>query len=172
MATGRFRIKQAAPEELLPAARTVAACWRETYPFAEAVFDMKDARTPQQAEGWDLRSQLGEYFWIVVDHEAEPEPDGLRPIVGVAHAAVSEDKDAPTPLLLDLMYLRQLAQGSGIADRLIEMAIGDAPAYLWVLERNERALAFYRRHGFELDGVRKPLTGGMEGWDDLRMVRG
>lgn len=47
-------------------------------------------------------------------------------------------------------------------------AIGEEPAFLWVLDGNQRAIAFYRRHGFELDGVTKmdPVAGL-----ELRMVR-
>jgi ribosomal protein S18 acetylase RimI-like enzyme len=49
-------------------------------------------------------------------------------------------------------------------------AIGDRPAYLWVLEGNDRAVAFYRRHGFTEDGGRKlePDTGLVE----IRMASG
>ena len=32
---------------------------------------------------------------------------------------------------------------------------GDLPACLWALADNPRAHAFYRRNGFELDGVSK-----------------
>ena len=48
--------------------------------------------------------------------------------------------------------------------------IGDRPAYLWVLEGNDRAAAFYRRHGFTDEGGRKPEpdTGVVE----IRMARG
>ena len=48
--------------------------------------------------------------------------------------------------------------------------IGDRPAYLWVLEGNVRAAAFYRRHGFTDEGGRKPEpdTGVVE----IRMARG
>ena len=51
-------------------------------------------------------------------------------------------------------------------------AIGDeVPAYLWVIEGNERAVAFYRRHGFELDGVVHDIEPGWPGGRQARMVR-
>lgn len=46
----------------------------------------------------------------------------------------------------------------------------DGPAELWVLEGNARALAFYARNGFVVDGERKP-TGFDTGGDELHMVR-
>jgi hypothetical protein len=39
------------------------------------------------------------------------------------------------------------------------MAIGDAPAYLWVLSGTSRAHSFYRRHGFVPDGKTTMVDG-------------
>lgn len=58
--------------------------------------------------------------------------------------------------------------GTGLAHVMLERALGDRPAYLWVVDGNERAITFYRRHGFELYGARQVQD---EGNDDLRMVR-
>ena len=44
-------------------------------------------------------------------------------------------------------------------DRLLTEVLGDAPALLWVLHGNERAEAFYRRHGFQAFGAPVPLGG-------------
>ena len=62
------------------------------------------------------------------------------------------------------------AHGTGIADDLRAVAVGDRAAYLWVLEGNDRAQAFYQRHGFVDEGGRKPEpdTGVVE----IRMARG
>ncbi len=51
----------------------------------------------------------------------------------------------------------------------MEQAIGDRAAYLWVLDGNARATAFYRRHGFADDGGRKPEPG--TGLTEIRMTR-
>jgi hypothetical protein len=52
---------------------------------------------------------------------------------------------------------------------LIAAAVGDRPAYLWVLDGNDRAMRFHRRHGFVDEGGRtpEPDTGNLE----VRMVR-
>ncbi len=76
-----------------------------------------------------------------------------------SHASVGRDDDAPTPLELVTIYLREAAQGSGVVDALLAMTIGDAPAYLWVLTGNVRAQSFYRRHGFAPDGTRLLVSG-------------
>lgn len=62
---------------------------------------------------------------------------------------------------LEIKQLYVLApwQGKGVAQRLIDWAIEharavDAPAlYLSVWSRNDRAIAFYRRHGFVMAGT-------------------
>jgi ribosomal protein S18 acetylase RimI-like enzyme len=58
---------------------------------------------------------------------------------------------------------------TGIGTALLEAA-HDRPAgdvALWVLEGNEAALAFYRRHGYEVDGAKAHDATGVE---QLRMT--
>lgn len=50
-------------------------------------------------------------------------------------------------------------------------AIGDSPAYLWVVESNPRALAFYVKQGFRPDGKRRQLPPEWESLPEFRMVR-
>jgi ribosomal protein S18 acetylase RimI-like enzyme len=47
----------------------------------------------------------------------------------------------------------------------------DIPVSLWVLEGNERAVRFYRRHGFVPDGATKPEVIGDADVVELRLVR-
>lgn len=162
---GRFRIKQASTEELLEAAQMKAAAWRETYPMSDEVLDLIEAAASRTAEYWDQQARQGAYFWIVVDSAQDNE------IVGVANASVAREEDAPNMLELTMIYLLNRAKGSGIADRLLEMTIGNSPAHLWVMPENARAIAFYERHGFRLDGARRGMGGSLEGHDEVRMVR-
>jgi hypothetical protein len=50
---------------------------------------------------------------------------------------------------------------------LLDAAIGDRPASLWVLDDNPRAREFYRRNGFAPDGAEK-LD---ERWGSIREIR-
>jgi GNAT superfamily N-acetyltransferase len=108
---------------------------------------------------------------------AQP-PDEVRRLVGVAPSGdlvavatsgPSRDDDAPTPWELWALNVLDAHHGSGLADLLIEHLVGDEPATLWVVRGNERAVAFYQRHGFRADGTAK--------WDERtrttedRMVR-
>lgn len=65
------------------------------------------------------------------------------------------------------IYLEPEQWGRGVARDLMRTVVGEAgPSariLLWVLADNERAQHFYRRHGFEPDGVEKLApVGGAE----------
>ena len=62
--------------------------------------------------------------------------------------------------------------GTGASDMLMDAALGDDPASLWVLEDNPRARAFYRRHGFDPDGAVKTHTVDGAAIREVRLVRG
>jgi ribosomal protein S18 acetylase RimI-like enzyme len=100
-------------------------------------------------------------WWIARDEEG---------IVGIATSGPPRDDDAPRPLELYAINVLRRAHGTGLADELMAHVIGDRPTYLWVLEGNDRAAAFYRKHGFTDEGGRKPEpdTGVVE----IRMARG
>jgi hypothetical protein len=66
-------------------------------------------------------------------------------VIGVVSWGEPNASDAPA---LELMSLY-------VAAALMDLAIGAAPAYLWVFEKNPRAQAFYAKHGFLFDGHRK-----------------
>ena len=54
------------------------------------------------------------------------------------------------------LYVEPVLQGQGIGAALLEYAIRELHVTrLWALEKNERAIAFYARHGFRPNGERK-----------------
>lgn len=91
-------------------------------------------------------------------------------IIGMATSGPARDDHPPVGFELYAINVLRRAHGTGVSDDLLEHAIGDRSAYLWVLEGNARAQAFYRRHGFADEGGRKPdpATGVAE----IRMARG
>lgn len=74
-------------------------------------------------------------------------------ILGFASAGPARDDDAPRELELSALYLDPARHGAGIGRALVDAALADAPAYLWVLRGNDRAIAFYERIGFAFDGT-------------------
>jgi ribosomal protein S18 acetylase RimI-like enzyme len=110
------------------------------------------------------RERLGSTPWV--GWWLARDEDG---IVGMATSGPARDDDPPVGLELYAINVLRRAHGTGLADDLMAHAVGHRPAYLWVLEGNDRAISFYRRHGFADDGGRKPEpdTGTVE----LRMAR-
>lgn len=54
------------------------------------------------------------------------------------------------------IYVDTFFQSKGIGKELIEYAINKLHAdNLWALEKNTRAISFYKRHGFHLTGEKK-----------------
>lgn len=54
------------------------------------------------------------------------------------------------------IYVDTFFQGKGIGKELIEYAIKEYDANdLWALEKNEKAISFYKKHGFNLTGEKK-----------------
>lgn len=95
--------------------------------------------------------------------------DAAGRIVGFISAGPSRDEDPPTEWELYAVNLLERVHGSGIADELLARGLGGRPATLWVLEDNARAQAFYRRHGFEVEGAR--TAHDATGAPEIRMIR-
>ena len=61
------------------------------------------------------------------------------------------------------LFVEPVLQGQGIGAKLLSYAVEQEKArFLWALEKNERAIAFYRRHGFHPTQHRKPEEGTEE----------
>ena len=90
--------------------------------------------------------------------------DGLA---GFANLGPPRDDDAAVDLELYAIYVRAVWWGTGLGHALFEEAVGERAAYLWVVEGNQRAMGFYERQGFRLDGRTKAEPEGLH----LRMVR-
>ncbi|PZU47044.1 MAG: GNAT family N-acetyltransferase [Microbacterium sp.] len=94
-------------------------------------------------------------------------------IVGFAWVGPGEGvngEEAPRERLLYAIYVLAAQYGTGIGQALLDKALGDGPAMLWVAKENPRATAFYLRNGFRFDGVEQvdphaPLI------TDARMLR-
>lgn len=74
-------------------------------------------------------------------------------IVGWAGAGAGRDDDGPRDRELTGIYVLASHYGSGAGQLLLDAAVGDAGAYLWIAEDNPRAFAFYTRNGFVPDGA-------------------
>ena len=80
-------------------------------------------------------------------------------VVGFAVYGPSRDEDLMDAGEVVAIYVLSEYYGRKIGYRLMNEAISRLSEYntifLWVLEKNERAIRFYHKYGFEFDGCKK-----------------
>lgn len=142
--------------------------WRETYghlmtPEAFAALD-EDAAIARW-ERWIAATDPGGFLRgggrvLVGTHRGEP--------VGFITVGPPRDENPPSDWQLNALNVLPEHHGSGLAQRLVAEGLGTRAAYLWVARGNDRAVRFYQRQGFVLDGTEQLDDDGMV---ELRMVR-
>jgi GNAT superfamily N-acetyltransferase len=141
------QIRPAGPADLDAVVRCQDACWREAYTGLMPGDYLDDREhTGRAFVRWQTRLAGGRQVHLAVVDTGE--------VVGVASTGPSRDPVPEPPLELKSLYVRAQYHGTGLASRLLDAAIGDAPASLWVYEANARARAFYAKHGFGPDDAR------------------
>lgn len=137
-------------------------CWDDAYTglMPQPILDERRASVDARAQRW--REILAEHdrTWVA---EA---PEGL---IGFAGSGPARDNDLEGDIDLELyaLYVRASWWGTGVGYALFRQVVGDHAAYLWVLANNQRAIDFYERQGFRLDGTEDEHDEGLH----ARMVR-
>ena len=69
------------------------------------------------------------------------------------------------------LYVEPVLQGQGIGAKLLDFAVNELSCdHLWALNKNTRAIAFYKRHGFCLTDEKKTEEGTEEYLVKLKKV--
>jgi GNAT superfamily N-acetyltransferase len=162
-------IREGTRSDIEATQRAKLAIHRECYPFrGEEAFRLVEAGIPTTVKFWEAGMDLGMRFHVAV-------LPTTGEIVGMSGGRPTNRDEDPNPALpdteLQMCYLAAEYRGTGAADRLIAAVIGERPAHLWVLEGNERAVAFYAKHGFQLTGDREQLDETWANRWEVRMVR-
>jgi GNAT superfamily N-acetyltransferase len=152
------QIRRAVPEDAEALARLHVDCWDDAYTglMPQEILDARRDDVPARVERW--RKILATGHTTVAEHEAS--------LIGFVNAAPG----ALVPgfeIQLFALYVRAAWWDTGVGSALFAKAVGDRSAYLWVLEGNDRAIRFYERKGFRLDGTGQDEDEGRH----LRMVR-
>ena len=155
-------IRRTTPEDAPALAGLHLDVWDDAYAglMDQSILDRRRA---------DLEGRVQRWRDILAEHDRTllaVGPDGL---VGFASAGPGRDNDVAPELDLELWALNTRAAwwGTGVGYALLREAIGDRAAYLWVLAGNDRAIHFYERQGFRLDGTEDEHDEGRH----VRMVR-
>lgn len=169
-----FTIRRAGAEDAQAVTAMHQQSWRETYshPLPAEFFTAADTKS-QEEKVQARRRFLADSFevpgsariWMGIDD------DGT--VVGLAGSDPARDEDIATriPLELQMIYVLNRAQGTGLAQELLGAAIGAAPSFLWVFRNNPRAERFYARNGFAPDGAAKQAGPRLWHLEEFRMVR-
>ena len=154
-------VRRATVDDAEGIARVHIQVWRDTYSSMVEPGELDELSVERRAERWRTHLAGDAEAWVAVVNAA---------IVGFARAT-THDAQAVRPRELEAIYVLPEHHGTGIAQALLDAAIGDVPAFLFVARGNPRATRFYERNGFAFDGaseqyplVRTPIT-------SLRMVR-
>jgi len=152
--TGVYTIRTIQEADQLPVLTMQAKSWLNTYPNPEKGVSREwvEARTKQWMMDDNLKkrrdfiraSNKGDSIYIVAEDEAGA-------IVGIGICRQEEGRYRLGALYVDVSH-----HGSGVARQLMEKLLawaGPVTIELEVVSYNERAKAFYRKHGFrEVDG--------------------
>ncbi len=164
-----FTIRRATADDAADVARVQVTGWHEAYTgrMPQSILDGLD---PDRAAGWWHRVIAGGTDGEAPGEVWVAERDGV--VVGFAWASTSRDEEAPPAAReLHAIYILARQYGSGAGQALLDAAVGQQPASLWILEDNPRARAFYERNGFRADGTVQDDDRWGEPVREVRLVR-
>lgn len=111
---------------------------------------LAEAFTPERLRA-ELRREGSEFYFLLLD-------DVPAAYLKVNRAPGQSDLNDPESLEIERIYVRKEHKGKGYGKILMAFALeraaelGMRSAWLGVWERNEEAIAFYRKGGFEVVG--------------------
>lgn len=143
----RYVVRPATVADAAPLGEMHVQAWRESYQGVvdQGVLDALDGRARgERWRQWLEQQEAPIRLFVGVDEQGR--------IVGMVCAGPNRDPDTPAAQELYAINVLAEAKGTGLADALLDAAVGSGSASMWVLQDNPRAHAFYARHGFAPDG--------------------
>jgi ribosomal protein S18 acetylase RimI-like enzyme len=166
--TPGLSVRRAVAADVEALAEVHIRCWRETYRGMLSDAFLSGVDPASRVDLWRMlldRPEPAE-AWVACDGGTVVGFAGVR-----RDPAPGAPEGHPPPVSGDFqlwgLYLLASHQGLGLGRRLLEMALGNEAASLWVAADNSRAIGFYRRFGFEPDGAEDVLAE----WENLREIR-
>lgn len=160
-----FDVRPATVDDAEAIVRMQFQAWQESYGrlLPPEFFTAEEPRLPARVERYREAIARQETRLLATD------PDGG--LVGIAACGPGRDDDSPCDRELFMIYTLQRVHGQGVGQALVDAVAGTGAAFLWVLEDNPRAQAFYRRNGFVPDGTHRLCSPAWHELPELRMVR-
>lgn len=163
-APGNVTIRRATVADAEPLGRLHVDVWRDAYTGLMPQHILDDHRAGDRIERWrtilEQRDPAGaEATWVAAEGDR---------LVGFISIGPARDDDAVPATEIWSLYVRASHWSTGIGYALFRAVVGERAAYLWVLAGNDRAIGFYQRQGFVLDGAEFDADEGRH----VRMTRG
>jgi ribosomal protein S18 acetylase RimI-like enzyme len=164
-----YLVREPRPEDVEGFATLHVHVWQQTY---------RGLMSDEVVDGLSVDDFRPRWYAVTKAYAEGTVPDDGRAIrvallegqpVAFIMVGPGMDADAPAPRQVWSLNVAPEHQGTGIAQRLLDEALGAGPAYLWVARGNDRAVRFYRRNGFTLDGTEDADPD--DGVTEVRMVR-
>jgi len=150
----RYAVRAATVDDAHDIGELHVGVWRQTYAGVMDTEFLASLDIDEWRADWVRQLTHDHQTRVFVARDTE---DGDR-LVGFASAGPARDEPAAQPEELYVLNVDASSHGSGVAQRLITAVLGDAAAYLWVVQGNDRAIRFYEKFGFTLGEALK--------WDD------
>ena len=164
-----YLVREPRPEDVEGFAALHARVWQETY---RGIMD------DEVVDGLSVDDFRPRWYAVTRAYAEGTVPDDGRAIrvallagepAAFLMVGPGMDEDAPAPRQVWSLNVAPEHQGTGLAQRLLDETLGRGPAYLWVARGNRRAIRFYERNGFALDGTQSGQQ--HDGVVEVRMVR-
>ena len=141
--------------------------WREAYRALLPEHFYDDAARESRQVMWSglLSEEDAEERFRVARREGR--------IVGFVAHGPAADHQGHSPARdeqLFALYVLSSCYGHGVGQALLDQALSERPAQLWVAKDNARARRFYEKNGFTADGTEQ-VDPDLDGLVEIRMVR-
>jgi GNAT superfamily N-acetyltransferase len=157
-------VRPARVEDAAEMARVIVRCWQETYRGLMPDEVLDDPGFVASREKFWTTALTDERYRE--NRVAVAERDGR--LVGIAMSGPPLDEEATWARQLYVLYVLSAHHGTGAGPALLDAVVDPAEsAALWVADPNQRAHAFYRKHGYVADGASQVENGVRE----IRMAR-
>lgn len=156
-----FVVRPATVDDAEGIARVHIRSWQETYAPLVEPGELDGLSVERRAERWARDLADGSEAWVA-------EREGA--VIGFSSTS-GDHAERPRPVELGMLYVMEESHGIGAGQALLDAAIGDSPAFLFVARDNPRAIRFYERNRFFFDGVSEQFAFGHTPITSLRMVR-
>lgn len=186
MEQGGYTFRLGTPSDAGDISRVISKTWEETYGHTVPPEDMAlylETKVSESAFSKELKKEDERFVLAFVPSQSPPQdipPIPLLQLAGIAQLSLKSslpEVTLPHHIELQRLYVSSSHHGSGVASALMRQvevqarAEGAQSIWLGTWENAHRAVAFYRKCGFETVGIKDFMIGGTVHHDFIMQKR-